>query len=99
MGFRHVVMFQWRTDVPSGQVEAALEGLRVWGEQAAQYASAFSLGTDAGINQGNYDAVVVADFADRDAYLGYRDDERHQAMIKEHILPTVAARSAVQYEL
>lgn len=98
MGFRHVVMFRWRADVAPSQVEAALDGLRTWGVDAAGYCTAFNLGTDAGVNEGNHDAVVVADFADRDAYLAYRDDPRHRAMIAEHIVPTAAGRAAVQYE-
>lgn len=52
-----------------------------------------------GINEGNHDFVVVADFADRDGYLVYRDHPVHRTVSKESITPIVADRAAVQYEL
>ena len=96
---RHVVVFTWKPEATAAQRQAAVEGIREWGEQsAASGYGSLSVGVDAGINEGNADAVVVADLADRDAYLAYRDDDRHRAMIAERIAPILAARSAVQYE-
>ncbi len=59
----------------------------------------YSIGTDAGVNQGNADVSVVADFDDRDAYLVYRDHPVHRAVIDERITPVLESRSAIQYEL
>jgi hypothetical protein len=59
----------------------------------------YQIGSDAGINEGNYDFVVVADFADRESYLVYRDHPYHLEIITETIRPIVADRAAVQYDL
>ena len=52
------------------------------------------MGPDAGINEGNYDFAVVADFDDADGYLGYRDHPAHRAVVDKHITPIVATRAA-----
>lgn len=97
---RHVVVFTWKPEATAEQRQAAVDGIRQWGAQVAEsgYGS-LTVGVDAGINPGNADAVVVADLADRDAYLAYRDDERHRSMIAERIAPILASRAAVQHEL
>lgn len=51
------------------------------------------------MNTGNFDYVVVGDFADAQAYLVYRDHPVHQQLITEVLAPLIAERSAVQYEL
>jgi hypothetical protein len=60
---------------------------------------AYSMGTDIGVNEGNWQFAVTADFDDLDGYLAYRDDPTHQAIIKEHIRPIIATRAAVQFEV
>ena len=45
----------------------------------------YTIGTDAGVNEGNFDLVIVADFDDVDGYVVYRDHADHQAVIREHI--------------
>jgi len=74
---RHVAVFTWTegmTDEMEQQftveltaLAATLPGLR-----------AYHAGPDAGINQGNFDFAVVADFDDVDSYLSYRDNARAQ---------------------
>ncbi len=56
-------------------------------------------GGDVGMNAGNFDYVVVADFADAADYVAYRDDPGHQELIATMIGPLIAERAAVQYEL
>ncbi len=56
-------------------------------------------GGDAGVNSGNFDYVVVADFDDVEGYLAYRDHPDHQALIAAHIAGRVADRAAVQFEV
>ena len=58
----------------------------------------FELGTDIGVNEGNGDFAVCASFDDLDGYLAYRDDQDHQAMIRDLIRPITAHRIAVQFE-
>lgn len=94
--FRHVVMFQWNEGVDSTQIDgvaAALDRLPAAIPEILTYAH----GADAGVNAGNFDYAVVADFATVDDYLVYRDHPQHQAFIAEHIAGRVASRAALQY--
>ncbi len=94
--FRHVVMFKWNDGVDSTQIAAlaaALDRLPTVIPEIRAYAH----GPDAGINAGNFDYVLVADFATPDDYLVYRDHAEHQAFIADHIVGRVAARAALQY--
>ena len=86
-------MFRWKTDTTPEQVEAlaALPG-------AIDTVRSFRFGRDAGINEGNFDFVVTADFDDRDGYLVYRDHPAHMAVVVERIRPQIADRAAVQFE-
>lgn len=91
------MLFKWKSDSTSEQRDAAIEALRQWGRDAEQY-GALTFGTDAGLAEGNWDTAVVVDLPDRDAYLAYAADERHQKMIAEYIRPILAERAAVQHE-
>lgn len=96
--FRHVVMFAWTPESTAEQRDAAVAALRGWAEEAARFGRV-SVGTDAGLAGGNEDVVVVVDLPDEDTYLAYAADERHQAVVRDHVRPILAARHAVQYEL
>lgn len=96
--FRHVVLFRWSDQAGAPEREAAVRALRRWALAAAEYGEV-TVGTDAGLREGNYDVAVVADFPDRDAYLRYAADERHLALVAEHIAPNASDRAAVQHEL
>jgi hypothetical protein len=97
-GFRHVVMFRWREDATAEQKKILEDRLNTL-PGAIPELRAYAVGGDAGINDGNFDFAVVADFADRDAYLVYRDHPMHRKVIEDHIKPIVAERCAVQYTL
>lgn len=96
-GFRHVVMFRWAEGTTTGQQEEVAEKL---GELPGviDEIREYSLGVNAGVNSGTYDFVVVADFADRDGYLAYRDHSAHRAVVEKYISPIVAERASIQYE-
>ncbi|MCO6006514.1 Dabb family protein [Actinoallomurus purpureus] len=97
-GFRHVVVFRWNesaTDERRREVVGRLNAL----PGAIPEIAAYHVGGDAGLNDGNFDFAVVADFADRDAYVVYRDHPVHRAVIDEYIKPILAERAAVQYDL
>jgi hypothetical protein len=97
-GFRHVAMFRWAEGTTTGQqdeVAARLGELPGLLPEIREY----SLGTNAGVNPGGYDFVVVADFAGKDDYLAYRDHPAHRAVVEEFVSPIVAERAAIQYEL
>jgi Stress responsive A/B Barrel Domain len=96
--FRHVVMLRWKSEATPEQrtaVEAALAALPGGIPEIRGY----TIGSDAHVNEGNYDLVVVADFDDVDAYLVYRDHPDHQSVIRELIAPILAERAAVQHRL
>ncbi len=59
----------------------------------------YHFGSDIGVNEGNFDFVVVADFDDVEGFLVYRDHPQHQRVIAELIAPFIETRNAVQYEL
>ena len=59
----------------------------------------FSVADDARLTDGNADAVLIADFADVEAFYRYAQDPVHLAVIAEHVRPWLAGRSAVQYQL
>lgn len=94
--FRHVVMFRWEDTVDDEQVAAIRAGLSTLPGLIPQIAD-YRFGGDAGVNEGNFDFVVVADFASVDDYLVYRDHPDHRALIADLVTGNVAARAAVQY--
>ena len=94
---RHTVMFRWKPETTPEQVAAIEEGLAAL-PGVIETVRSFRFGCDAGINEGNFDFVVTADFADRDGYLVYRDHPAHLAVVVERIRPQIADRAAVQFE-
>jgi Stress responsive A/B Barrel Domain len=97
-GFRHVVLFRWREDATAEQKQTLEDRLNELPGVIPEL-RAYAVGGDAGVNPGNFEFAVVADFADRDAYLVYRDHPTHRKVIDECVKPIAAERAAVQYEL
>lgn len=96
--FRHVVMFKWNDSVDAAHVETVsqqLDALKALIPEIAVYQH----GPDAGVNAGNFDYIVVGDFANVEDYLVYRDHPDHQAFIANYITGRLDTRSAVQYEI
>ncbi|MBV9792744.1 MAG: Dabb family protein [Actinobacteria bacterium] len=94
---RHVVMFTWKADATEEQRKRVPDELsRLPG--VVRSIRTYLMGTDLGVNEGNFEFVVTADFDDLDGYLAYRDDPTHRAIIAEHIQPIIEQRSAVQFE-
>lgn len=96
--FRHVVMFRWKQDVDAEALTQPLEELRRLPERIDTLRG-FTVGRDAGVNDGNFDVVVVADFDDRDGYLTYRDHPEHVRVGRDHLGPLIGERAAVQHEI
>ncbi len=96
--FRHVVTMRWTPDATEAQIQAVIDGLAGLPSVIPQIVR-YQMGRDAGINDGNHDFVVVADFADIDGYLAYRDHPEHLSVLKERIRPILLERAAVQYTL
>lgn len=97
-GFRHVVLFRFSDDATEEQKRTLEERLRAL-PGAIPELKAYAIGGDAGINSGNLDFAVVADFDDQDGYRVYRDHPEHRKVIDECVTPIVTERRAVQYSL
>jgi hypothetical protein len=95
--FRHVVMLRWKPEATPAERAAVVSGLEQLPGRIAEIRD-YAIGTDAHVNEGNYDLVIVADFDDVDGYLVYRDHPDHQTVLREHIAPILAERAAVQHE-
>jgi hypothetical protein len=94
---RHTALFQWKPEATPEQkqlVETLLGQL----PSLVPTLRDFRIGSDIGVNGGNYEFAVWASFDDLDGYLAYRDNPDHRAMIRDHILPIAASRAAVQFE-
>jgi hypothetical protein len=94
---RHCVMVKFRDEATPDQVAdliAALEAL----PQLVPEIRSYSVGPDAGLNDGNFDLVVVGDFDDVAGYRAYAANPDHVRVIETHLRPIVAQRTAVQYE-
>ncbi|TYP90680.1 Dabb family protein [Blastococcus xanthinilyticus] len=95
---RHVVLFTWSPDADAQRRAATVEALRALRQDVGGM-TALTVADDAGLVEGNADAVLVADFPDVEAFRRYAQDPVHLAVIAEHVRPVLAARSAVQYRL
>ena len=96
--FRHVVLFTWSegmTDAMEQQFAAELTALAT----SLPSVRGYHAGADAGINAGNFDFAVVADFDDLDSYLAYRDNAEHKDIIGRLSRPNTKSRASVQYEI
>ena len=95
--FRHVVMFRFTDEATDEQKEAIRAGLGRLPDLISEI-RAYRFGDDAGLNEGNFDFVVTADFDDADGFLAYRDHPDHKKLVAEVLAPCVAKRAAVQFE-
>jgi len=93
---RHVVMVRFTDDMTDEQKESLRAGLGRLPD-LIPVIRAYRFGDDAGLNEGNYDFVVTADFDDADGYLAYRDHPDHKKLVTELLAPFVAHRAAVQF--
>ncbi len=96
--FRHVVLLRWVPEATPDEVLALERAFTALPGLVPEIRS-YVFGTDAGINEGNFDEVVVADFDSVDDYLVYRDHPDHVALINDLIRPILAERAAVQHEI
>ncbi len=94
--FRHVAVFRFTAESTPDQHEAAWDTLRGLPDVIPQIRD-YRVGTDAGLVEGNWQAVVVADFDDEDGWRTYSQDPTHLQIIADQITPIVAERAAVQY--
>lgn len=94
---RHTVLFKWTTEATQEQKAAVAAELSAL-PPAVPSIRGFVLGPDAGLNAGNFDFAVTADFDDEAGYLAYRDNPAHRDIITRTINPITAQRVAVQFK-
>jgi hypothetical protein len=95
---RHVVIFTWTPDTDADTRAATVAALRTLPEEVGGM-TAFAVGPDLGLVDGNAHTALVADFPDAEAFRRYAADPLHLEVIAEHVKPHLASRSAVQYEV
>ena len=95
--FRHVVMFSWADGVDDAQIAAVAAALDALPSKIGVLRS-YRHGPDAGISDGNFDYVVVADLNNADDFATYRNHPDHVAVIQGLLAGRVKQRAAVQYE-
>jgi hypothetical protein len=95
---RHVVVSTWSAEADADRRRTTVEALRRLPEDVGGMTS-FVVADDAGLTGGNADTVLIADFADPEAFSRYAQDPVHLAVIAEHVRPWLAGRSAVQYQV
>jgi hypothetical protein len=96
--FRHVSLLMFTPQTTQEQQQELGRQLRTL-PGAIEEIRDYHVGPDAGLNPGNYQFAIVADFASVDDYLVYRDHPVHQELIEKYVQPIVASRAAVQHEL
>jgi hypothetical protein len=95
---RHVVLFSWVKEATDKQKRQVAEELRTLPALMTGL-RAYDAGPSARIVEGNFDFAVVADFADAQSYLAYRDHPAHRAVVDQVITPIVRERASIQYEI
>ena len=60
--------------------------------------ASFRSGVDLGLNPGNYDVSIVAEFADEQAWRAYIDAPAHVAFVENHVTPLCASWGAIQMD-
>ena len=94
---RHVVMVRLSDDMTDDEKEALRAGLGRLPEVIPEV-RAYRFGDDVGLNEGNFDFAVTADFDDAEGYLAYREHPDHRKLVAALLGPFVAERAAVQFE-
>jgi hypothetical protein len=97
MSFVHIANFTWKDHTTPADVEQITVALRALAPELSGVDS-YRCGADVSRTPDSYDYAVVGVFADRDHFVGYRDHPEHQRILKELILPHLAARVLVQLE-
>jgi hypothetical protein len=96
--FRHVSLFMFTPQTTVEQQEELARQLRTLPGAVPEIRD-YHVGLDAGLEPGNYQFAVVADFDNVEDYLVYRDHPVHRGLIEKYVVPIRASRAAVQYEL
>ena len=95
---RHIVLISWiegTTPEQVATVAAALDAL----PPVIDAIRSYTHGPDLGLGSPRYDYAIVADFDDAAGWQFYDRHELHEKARAEVIVPIVAQRASVQFEL
>ena len=92
---RNVVLAKLKVGYDVDEVEAIQSGLRNLNVPGTV---SYTVGSDAGLREGNWDFVIVADFTDAEAYHGYDADAAHNAL-RARLAPFVEQIARAQLEI
>ncbi len=93
---RHVALFRWKPEATAedvSKIEAALRQLPAKIPSILSY----RFGRDLGVQDGNADFALVADFTDEAGLVTYANHPDHQIVLQNLIRPITAQREAIQY--
>ena len=92
---RNVVLAKLKTGYDVAEVEQIQQGLRNLDCPGTRL---YTVGSDAGLREGNWDFVIVADFEDTAAYQGYDEDTEHNRL-RSRLAPFIDQVARAQFEL
>jgi hypothetical protein len=95
---RHVVLFRWNdatTPEDVDRIQAALGELPGVIPEIRSY----TLGPDIGVGQGTWDFALVAEFDDAAAWKVYDEHPQHEQVRAGLVVPHLADRATVRFEL
>lgn len=93
----HLWAMTFTDEATPAQRAAFVEAMAALPTQIDDVAS-FRSGTDLGLNPGNHDVAIVAEFADAASWRAYIDDPTHVAFVEAHVTPVCASWGAIQFE-
>ncbi|ORB29923.1 Dabb family protein [Mycolicibacterium parafortuitum] len=92
---RNVVLAKLKAGYDAAEVSSIQDGLRSLNTTGTVR---YTVGTDAGLRDGNWDFVIVADFEDVDAYRTYDEDTAHNEL-RARLAPFVDQIARAQFEI
>ena len=95
---RHIAMFTFKKEARDDAAKTVEEGLFLIA-QTIKEIEAYTYGADVGLREGNYDFAVVADFKTEEDFKTYAAHPDHQAFIRDRLVPVLAERVSIQFEL
>jgi len=95
---RHVVMFRFKEEAGEAERRSVSEGLSALPDSIPEIVR-YDHGSDLELREGNFDYVLVAEFADAQAFERYVGHPEHQRFVRERLTPAASERVAVQYSL
>jgi hypothetical protein len=92
--FHHIVMFRFKVEVTKETV-AEIRTRLLSLPSSIESIRSYHIGRDAGITQGTWDLVVIAEFDDEAGYRTYRDHPDHVPVVNR-IASLAEERASVQ---